>query len=380
VIKVVYAGEEPPEEWDASVFLAGPTPRRADVPSWRPDVIEEIEQRHKIGLLVVFVPEPPDGSRYPAYDDQIAWEERWLDAADVILFWVPRAMSTLPGLTTNVEFGRYESSGRVVFGAPDDAEHVKYLKYHARQNGAPVTSTVQDTVGAALEMIGSGVRRVHGERHLPLIVWKSASFRNWLTAQQKAGNVLLDGKVAWTRGTFLWVVHARIRITAEDRVKDNEVVLSRPDVVSIVAYRRGETVLENEIVLVREFRLPSCSADGYVRELPGGGVLNGSLPVAQAQSEMAEETGLHIAPDRLRLRQVRQSMATLSAHRMHVFSVELTTEEIARARENPGPYGLDEDSERTFVEVLTYAEILTNGQADWATLGVLSAVFTAPEQ
>jgi hypothetical protein len=71
-------------------------------------------------------------------------------------------------------------------------------------------------------------------------------------------------------------------------------------------------------------------------------------------------------------------VATLSAHRLHVFTVELTAEEIAKARENPGPHGILADSERTFVEVRTYEEILTNGLTDWTTLGVLSVVFSAP--
>jgi 8-oxo-dGTP pyrophosphatase MutT (NUDIX family) len=156
-------------------------------------------------------------------------------------------------------------------------------------------------------------------------------------------------------------------------------VLGRPDIVSIVAYRPGGTVSQNDVVLVREFRLPSCAPDGYVRELPGGGVLSGA-PIDQAVHEMAEETGLSIAADRLWPSQVRQSVATLSAHRVHVFSVELTDEEIAQARENPGPHGVEEDSERTFVEIRTYGEILTDGLVDWTTLGVLSVVFSAPER
>jgi 8-oxo-dGTP pyrophosphatase MutT (NUDIX family) len=377
MIKVVYAGEEPPDEWDASVFLAGPTPRSADVTSWRPEAIAEIERQNTVGLLVVFVPEPPDGARYPVYDDQIAWEERWLDAADTILFWIPRDMSRLPGLTTNVEFGRYESSGRVVLGAPDNAEHVRYLQHHARQHGAVVTTTLPNTVRAALEPIGEGARREGGERHVPLRAWRSPTFRHWLTAQQKAGNVLLDGRLLWAHKSFLWIYHARMYITAEDRVKENEFVLSRPDVVSIVAYRSGATLWQNEILLVREFRLPSCAEDGYVRELPGGGVVDGT-PAAQAVHEMAEETGIEIAPERLRPSQVRQAVATLSAHRLHVFTVELTAEEIAQARENPGPHGILADSERTFVEVRTYGEIMTDGRTDWTTLGVLGAVFSAP--
>jgi 8-oxo-dGTP pyrophosphatase MutT (NUDIX family) len=377
MIKVCYAGEEPPEEWDASVFLAGPSPRRSNVPSWRPEALAELDRQWNNGLLVVFVPEPADGKRFPDYENQIDWEERWLDAADVILFWVPRNMATLPGLTTNIEFGRYESSGRVVLGAPQDAEHMRYLQAHARKHGAPVTATLPDTVRETLACVGEGVRRSAGERFVPLRAWASPTFRNWIAVQRKAGNVLLHGRLLWTRKAFLWVLHARMHVTAENRVKENEVVIGRPDIVSIVAYRRGVTVRQNEVVLVREFRLASCAPDGYVRELPGGGVLSGA-PIEQATHELTEETGLSVAPDRLWPSQVRQSVATLSAHRVHVFSVELTDEEIAQARGNPGPYGVLEDSERTFVEVRTYEEILADGLVDWTTLGVLSVVFSEP--
>ncbi|MFC0115939.1 nucleoside 2-deoxyribosyltransferase domain-containing protein [Kibdelosporangium aridum] len=377
-MKVVYAGQEPPDAWDASIFLAGPTPRRDDVRSWRPEALAEIERQWtKAASLVVFVPEPPDGTRYPSYDDQIAWEERWLDAADGILFWVPREMSTLPGLTTNIEFGRYESSGRVVLGAPENAEHVRYMQHHARQRGAQVTSTLPETVRATLALLGDGAYRRDGERHVPLLAWRIPTFRNWLSTQQAAGNVLIDGRLLWIHRQFLWAFHARMRVGAENREKHNEIVLGRPDVVSIVAYRPGATIRQNEVVLVREFRSPACSADGYVHELPGGGVMQGE-PVTQAVHELAEETGLRIATERLRQSQVRQVIATLSAHRVHVFSVLLTDAEIVQLRENPGPHGVLEDSERTFVEVRTYGEILDNGHADWATLGVLAAVFTAP--
>ncbi|MET0233031.1 MAG: nucleoside 2-deoxyribosyltransferase domain-containing protein [Kibdelosporangium sp.] len=376
-VKVVHAGQEPPEQWDASVFLAGPTPRRDDVQSWRPAALAEIRtQWGDAGELVVFVPEPPDGARYPSYDDQIAWEERWLDAADVILFWVPREMATLPGLTTNIEFGRYESSGRVVLGAPENAQHVKYMQHHARQHGAQVTGTLPETIKATLEMIGEGARRQGGERHVPLLAWRMPTLRHWLATQRAAGNALLDGKLLWVHRKFLWAYHARLAVTAENRVKHNEIVLGRPDVVSIVAYRKGETPGQNEVVLVREFRSPSCAPDGYVHELPGGGVLQGE-PIDQAAHELHEETGLRVARERLVPGQVRQVLATLSTHRVHVFTVELTEDELAGVRANPGPFGVLEDSERTFVEVRTYSEILGSGDVDWAVVGVLASVFTA---
>lgn len=377
-MKIVHAGEHPPDGWQASIFLAGPTPRQPDVASWRPDALAELERQWQgPGELVVFVPEPADGARYPSYDNQIAWEERWLDAADAILFWVPRDMSRLPGLTTNVEFGRYESSGRVVFGAPDEAEHVRYLKHHARQHGAPVTRTLPDTVKAGLELIGPGAYRTGGERHVPLLALRTPSFQNWLATQRNAGNELLDGRLLWTYRSFLWAFHARIRVAAEDRVKQNEVVIGRPDVVSIVAYRPKESLRDNEVVLVREFRTPSCAPDGHVLELPGGGVVHGS-PLEHAVAELVEETGLRIEPERLRQHQVRQAVATLSAHRVHVFSVELTEDEIGQVRADGTPHGIAADSERTYADVYTFGQILDDGLADWTTVGVLTAVLTAP--
>ena len=47
-------------------------------------------------------------------------------------------MKTLPGLTTNVEFGAWVGSGKVVFGAPEGAPHVRYLEHYAAKHRAPI--------------------------------------------------------------------------------------------------------------------------------------------------------------------------------------------------------------------------------------------------
>ena len=40
-MEVVYAGEEMPEKFSKSIFLAGPTPRNPEEQeSWRPDALE----------------------------------------------------------------------------------------------------------------------------------------------------------------------------------------------------------------------------------------------------------------------------------------------------------------------------------------------------
>ena len=95
-VVLVHAREEPLDEWDAAVFLAGPTPRSPEVPSWRPEAVALLRAGWSGGRLVVFVPEDPEGGLRGGWDEQVAWEDRELNRADVIAFWVPRNLTTRP--------------------------------------------------------------------------------------------------------------------------------------------------------------------------------------------------------------------------------------------------------------------------------------------
>jgi len=161
-VHVAYAQAPVPESWDASVFLAGPTPRDKAVASWRPEAVDIISRRWLAGAppggeLVVFVPEVEGGGFGGGWDPQVAWEDACLNACDVIAFWVPRDMRTLPGLTTNVEWGRWESSGKVVLGSPPEAEKMRYLRHYARRYGVSVSDTLEDTMAAALTLAADRV-------------------------------------------------------------------------------------------------------------------------------------------------------------------------------------------------------------------------------
>lgn len=374
---VVHGGEEPPDSWAASLFLAGPTPRSADVASWRPAALEELERRWDAeGDLVVFVPEPR-GEVWPDYDRQRTWELFWGDRSDVVLFWIPRS-PLLPGLTTNDEWGRWKDTGRAVLGTPPDAMSVRYQRDYATSRGIPLSDTLEATVATALSLIGSGAPRAAGGRHIPLAVWRTLSFQNWLAAQNGAGNELRWARLEWTwragDRVFFWALHAHVYVAAENRMKTNEVVLSRPDISSVLAYRRGPTLADTEIVLIREFRTPSASSDGYVLELPGGSHPDAQDPVTLAAAEFSEETGLEISPDRLTSHHTRQLAATLSAHRQALFSVELTEPEIDKLRHPTRPQGVTTDSEITYPLVLPLRTLLTTPQADWTTLGTLTEV------
>lgn len=156
-VAAVYAYEPIPA--GPSVFLAGPTPRSTDVASWRPDAIRHLDKAWtRPESLTVLVPEPRDGKWAADYEDQVGWETAGLDRASATLFWVPRDVRTMPGFTTNVEFGLYARSGRVVLGVPDDCpnpERNRYLIWVAHRYGVPVRATLEATAEAALGMIGS---------------------------------------------------------------------------------------------------------------------------------------------------------------------------------------------------------------------------------
>jgi hypothetical protein len=193
------------------VFLAGPTPRRPETRSWRPEAIERVrEQWRGEGRLVVFAPERRDG-HYDDYTGQVDWEERSLHLADEVIFYVPREPATM-----------------------------------------------------------------------------SSS---------------------------------------------------------------------------------AATPDGFVHELPGGS--GPGEPLGQAISELDEETGLVLETGRLRAHGARQAAATLSAHRVHLFSAEITAAELDQLRA-AGPHGVEADGERTHVEIRTYGEIRAGGLVDWATFGMLA--------
>lgn len=152
-LTIVYAREAFPASGVPSVFLAGPTPRSQEVASWRPEVIAEFRRRGYRGYL--FVPEDRGGKFRGAYLDQVEWERRGREErATCILFWVPRDLKTLPGFTTNVEFGLDARSGKVVLGAPPEAPKMRYLRWVAEREGIPQAETISGTVDLALKMVG----------------------------------------------------------------------------------------------------------------------------------------------------------------------------------------------------------------------------------
>lgn len=372
-LKVVYAKEELPTEVVKSIMLCGPTPRNLETKSWRPEAIELLKKLGYDGH--VFVPEPRNGKFAGDYVDQVEWETSALNQADLIVFWVPRDMKSMQGLTTNIEWGLWADTGKCVLGTPTEAEHVRYLQWMATKMKVPNYSTLEATLQEAVEKIGEGAFRKGGDVQVPLYIWSHPTFQEWLLAQKKVGNRLESARVLWTfrigqqlEKVFSWCLHVNVFIKSENRWKTNEYILGRTDVTACVLYQ-GE-----QIVLVREFRSPVRNEAGFVYELPGGSSNTKSSPLETIVHEIEEEVGIKVDPSRIVRHEHRQVAATLSAHVTNLFSVELTEDEISTLANDSSVHGVLEETERTYIEVRSLSDILEKSLVDWSTLGMILSV------
>lgn len=373
---VVYAHEPMPAEVTSSIFLAGPTPRSPDISSWRPEAIRVLQDIGYSGT--VFVPESRDGQYSEEYDDQVGWEETAMHRADVILFWVPRDLQSMPAFTTNVEFSRWEDSGKVVYGRPENAPKTRYLDSYACKYGFNPRNSLKDTCLEAVTRIEfwSGfhpTHRMHEECNVPLNVWVTPHFQSWYRNLKAAGNRLQEFRTLMvypqTANTevFCWVGKVSVWISAEQRLKSNEFVVARPDIFC-VALMSGE-----EIVLVREFRAPVSNPCGYVFELPGGSSKPGQSALKAAREELREETGIDIPEHRFEHIDSRQVAATILSHQAHLYKVVLSdgeAEHVHQLRQDGVSLGAEEDSEKTWPEV-HYLPTIFKSPVDWTMLGMI---------
>jgi 8-oxo-dGTP pyrophosphatase MutT (NUDIX family) len=388
-MEVVYTGEEMPEKVSKSLFLAGPSLRpgqEKNMTSWRQDALKILEDKGFDG--VVFSPEPRDMKfdKNFNYDNQIAWEEKYLNVADCIVFWIPRDISVddngnikLGAFTTNIEWGTWANSGKVVYGAPKDADKNNYIDHYAKEFNISKGDNLTQVLDNAIEMVGEGAEREGGARYVPLFIWNLISFQEWYKSQIQANNRLEYAKLLYNfrpgnkNFIFLWILKVKMYISEEDRIKDNEFVLARPDISSVFLWKKNEPLEESEVVIIKEYRSPASNNDAFVRELPSGSAQH-SNAIETAAEELYEETGLYLHPDRLKLVKSRQLAATLSSHKSHLYDVRLTDEELKWFKSQKNiVHGKEEDSERTFIEVKTVNELLQSDELDWSNLGMIYA-------
>jgi len=156
--KLVHSIEQIPEN-ETMIFLAGPTYRTVDgkdhllSTSWRLEVVKKLRERGYDGYICI--PEfrtneiPSDWT----YSRQVDWEFKALEKSTVIMFWIPRDYDTLPGFTTNIEFGEWMRSGKIVVGAPTDAPKMRYIQEKCSRLGISYSDNMDACVYNAIEKV-----------------------------------------------------------------------------------------------------------------------------------------------------------------------------------------------------------------------------------
>lgn len=129
-----------------SIFLAGPTPRKKDIKSWRKEAIKIFEELNFNGTL--FIPEFRSNKFDFEKEKQIEWESKCLIKADIIIFWIPRDLNDLPGFTTNVEFGYWinKEPNKIILGYPKNTPKIDYLEYYAKKYNVPISNELKETI------------------------------------------------------------------------------------------------------------------------------------------------------------------------------------------------------------------------------------------
>lgn len=380
---VIYTNEAPPHSFEKSLFLAGPTPRDKSVLSWRPKALDTLREKGYDG--VVFVPEDREGATRASYEAQVDWEHKCLHMADCILFWVPRNLRTLPGFTTNIEYGLFAHLGKSILGAPRNASKMEYFREIAERFHIPQAETLEEVIDLAIGMIGAGALRSGGEREIPLNIWRLRAFQGWHGAQKSAGNRLDGARIEWISrvrnnpgAIFAFALRPNIYVASEDRNKFNDPVIFRLDISTVILFKPAGSLLDAKIVLVREFR-PSCSNDEcFVWELPGGSSAYITDPLEVAVEEVREEVGLNVDKRRLELYGVRQLVSTLSTYKAYLYGTEITDEELGWLYKQKGiPHGdflENPTGERAYTEICTVREILDKNLVDWSNVGMILSV------
>lgn len=120
----VYYSNEKIIKGQKSIFLAGTTSTDREN-DWRKIVVELLKAKGYDG--VIYNPDYTELENRNSYENQLVWELRGIRQCTAIMFWVDRELPSRPGLTTNVEFGYWLHSGRLIYGRPKTAQKCLYL-------------------------------------------------------------------------------------------------------------------------------------------------------------------------------------------------------------------------------------------------------------
>lgn len=383
-MKLYFSDQPLPSTVTKSIFLAGPSPRSADVYDWRHDALKYLEQIGFDGEVLIPIPmkkfygESDDPSW--TYIGQITWEENARELADKIVFWVARDIAgNMPGFTTNVEYGLDLKGGKVVYGRPNEADKIRYLDDLYQKRKMIPFSELDALLKYTVDALGEGALRTEGEVHVPLMIWNTEQFQSWYGNLKEAGNKLVNAKLLQHLhiegfGIFSYVMAVNVWVEKEKRFKSNELIYSRKDISSVVAYYPSEE--GNYVAFIKEFRSPVNNSAGMVYELPSGSSAKSIAPEVNAQHELFEETGLLVKDvNRFQFVAKKQLVATLSTHQAHTYKIKLEKEEfefLMEQEKNAVKMGNKKEGEATYVCMIKEKDFV-NYPIDYANIGMIFA-------
>ena len=153
-MKVIYTDQPIPSDAfnGDSIFLLGPTPRKPEVDSWRPEALEALSRLKFRGT--VFVPEWSKWGSSCDFQTQTAWERKGLMKSRRIVAWLPRRITQgMPAFTSNVEFGYYiaKRPDALYYGRPFWAEECNYLDWlYSHETGRKPSDNLMSLLDQAI--------------------------------------------------------------------------------------------------------------------------------------------------------------------------------------------------------------------------------------
>lgn len=148
---VIYALQEFPDAKPPSIFLAGPTPRKSFIKSWRPRALQMISRHRKD--LVVYYPEPVAADKWsPDSEEHLNWRRFAMLRSSVILFWVDRKLDSMPGFRTNNDWGFWTARDpeRLVLAYPKNTTGMRGMHNDALYYDVPYAHSLSSGISVAV--------------------------------------------------------------------------------------------------------------------------------------------------------------------------------------------------------------------------------------
>lgn len=399
-MSICYKLESPSVFFKKSIYLAGPDVQETDKSkskdnddnaSWKSEAIKILKEE-KFTDSVIFMPHNRKASDNSANTEKsINWEKKWLNAADAVIFWFPDNDANHDDIS-DAELNEYFNTWKIFVGSPaEPTENDKnmYLKMTIEESGGKWYTDLRTLIKDALAFIGEGSTRRGAERKVPINIWNDRTFQKWKDGIENnnlnceitdytINHAIVDSV---TKELFCWIIKPSIHIGKEKRDKNNEVVIGRLAGSIICVYTKDTKLDDTRFVLVKEFRSAVKNKDGYVLELPSGALHEGESIIESSLSELQEETGVVLQDKDFKKVGDRQFAPTLIANTSFVYKIGITSSEMDAIEKEvkDKTFGIQEETEITYVCIKTWKQILSEKQVDWSTLGILTQAMLGDE-